>query len=138
MKASPINSIPRDKAWLQFQAKRTGPEEVQVDYEMVLPLGEVDCRGTFDHKGRKTRPTSWRMVWLDADNNKRIPFGRSIIGTSNQHYPFYKPDERGEINLPFRDGAHSGWDNDKLGLQLYYITTDGRIYLLTPEPNPHS
>lgn len=136
MIAEPIKEIPKDKAWLQFCAQRVGPEQVQVDYEMVLPLHEVDCRGKFDHRGAKKRPVSHRVVWLDSANNRHIPFGRTVVGTSNRNYPFYRHQELGElprIDLPFRDGAHCTWDNEKLGLQIYYVTADA-IYKLTPEP----
>lgn len=135
MKATQVTIIPLNKAWLQFHAVRIGPEKVQVDYEMILPLGELDCRGTFDHRGRKKRPVSHRIVWLDSQNCRHIPLGRTTVGTSNQTYPFYR-DDSSRIDLPFRDGAHCRWDNEKLGLELYYVTTDGRKYSLTPEPKP--
>lgn len=119
-------SLPKDRAWLQFSAERLSDEQVQVDYELVIPLGEVDCRGTFDHKGRKTRPKSHRIVWLDPENRKHVPMGRTLIGTSNPIYPFNSFD--GSLGLPFRDSAHSSWDNEKLGgLEVYY-TFEGKIY----------
>lgn len=134
MKATPINTIMRSKAWLQFHATRISAGEIQVDYELILPLEETDIRGTFDNRAQK-RPESFRSAWLDKDNRRHLPLGRSIIGTSNSIYPFNRYNE-GEIDLPFRDGAHSYWDNEKLGLELYYITTDGAIYHLMPDNNP--
>jgi hypothetical protein len=120
-----VESIPR-VARLQFEAVEVYAENWQVDYELILPLGEVDCRGTYDHEGRKTRPKSHRHVWLDKDNNRHIPMGRTKVGTSNPNYPF----NGNKIDLPFRDGAHCSWDNEKLNLPIYY-TVGGNSYLLT-------
>ena len=107
MKYTPIEKPPTDRAYLHFEATRTSSNEVQVDYELVLPLREADCRGTFDHRGRKTRPKSHRTIWLDSQNNRRIPLGRTKVGTENKSYPFHDhPAWAGEIDLPFRDGAH--------------------------------
>jgi hypothetical protein len=129
MKASPITHLPKG-AYLHFDAVRNHETEVQVDYELVLPLNEVDCRGIFDHKPAKHRPKSFKAVWLDAKNNKRIPLGRVCIGTSNPTYPFFGGDEP-ELQLPFRDGAHCQWDNEKLGgLPLVYSIGD-KHWLLT-------
>jgi len=120
MKYSPIDSLPTTRAFLHFEATRTSDHEVRVDYELVIPLTEADCRGTFDRKGRKTRPKNYRAVWLDASNNKRIPLGRTLIGTENKDYPF-NPFFPKEIDLPFRDSAHLAWDNERLGgLQVFY------------------
>lgn len=130
MKYEKLESLPTDKAFLHFEVCRLGVEEFQVDYELVIPLTEADCRGTFDHKGAVKRPKSWRMVWLDKANNKRLPLGRCKVGTGNQLYPFSHWDKT-QIDLPFRDGAHSGWDNERLGgLPLIYTTTDGQHYRL--------
>ena len=130
MKYAPLEKLPTDKAYLHFDALRISDEEVQVDYELVIPLGEVDCRGTFDHRGRKERPENFRHVWLDSDNNKRLPLGRTRIGASRNNYPISA--HTGEIDLPFRDGVHSAWDNAKLGgLQIIY-SVDGKHYTLLP------
>jgi hypothetical protein len=134
MKYTTIDKLPTDRAYLHFEAARISDQSVQVDYELVLPLGKVDCRGTFDHKGRKTRPKSHRTIWLDALNNRRIPLGRTMIGTGNKSYPFYDhPSSAGEIDLPFRDGAHCFWDNEKLGgLPVIYSRGDDHWMLATP------
>jgi len=132
MKYSSLEKLPTDRAYLHFEAVRVEPEQVQVDYELVIPLGELDCRGTYDHKGT-VRPKSHRMVWLDKQNNKRIPLGRTMIGTGRKDYPF---DSRwpGEIDMPFRDGAHARWDNEKLGgLSLIYTVGDKHYTLIKPE-----
>lgn len=136
MKASPIDKLPNNRAFLHFEAVRTSPENVQVDYEMVLPLGNVDCRGTFDHKGRKSRPVSHRIVWLDQNNNRHIPLGRTKVGTSNQDYPFFRGKPLEEfIDLPFRDGAHCLWDNEKLGNLEVFYSMGPRVWKLTND-NP--
>lgn len=130
MNHHPIPALPTDKAFLHFEATRIGPNDVQVDYELVIPLQEMDCRGTWDHKGRKTRPKSHRLNWLDRQNNKHIPLGRTTVGTSNTNYPFNPFD--GGIDLPFRDKAHQSWDNEKLGgLEVIYSTDKGH-WLLHP------
>lgn len=129
MKQTAIDSMPRE-ARLQFECVKTGTENYQVDYELVLPLDKVDCRGTFNHKARKTRPKSHRHIWLDSDNCMRIPLGRTKVGSSNPIYPFSP--QCGTIDLPFRDGAHAGWDNQKLNLKLYYLVS-GKTYLLEKE-----
>lgn len=132
MKFTQIASIPRDRAWLQFEAVRLTSEQFQVDYEMVLPLPEVDCRGTFDHKAAKKRPVAHYRVWLDSDNCKRIPLGRTQVSSTNPDFPFHNFQGETDIGLPFRDGAHASWDNEKLGLQIYY-KYGGAIYHLLPE-----
>lgn len=134
MKTAKIDSIPdeRTKARLEFTCEQTGPEEFTVNYEMVLPLEEADCRGTFDHKASKQRPKNFRMRQLTPDNCFRFQLGGTKVGTSNQQYPFSNLYPDG-INLPFRDGAHAGWDRAKLGLEIYYRTPTA-IYHLTPEP----
>lgn len=130
MKYESISAPPVGRAYLRFQATPTH-EGVQVDYDLVVPLKEVDCRGTFDHKGTR-RPKNHRLVWLDKENNKVIPMGRTCVGTTNANYPFNVawPDK---IDLPFRDGAHSSWDNEKLGgLDVIYCAA-GKHYKLIPE-----
>lgn len=130
MKHTKRDSFPAS-AYLLFSCARTGPNEQQVDYELILPLGEVDCRGTFDRKGRKTYPKNHRLTWLDTDNRLHLPLGRTMIGTGNETYPFSR--FNGGIDLPFRDGVHCGWDNAKLGnLPIYYKTPTG-IYELSPQ-----
>lgn len=132
MKYETIEKLPTDRAYLHFEATRTASDKVQVDYELVLPLGEVDCRGTFNHSGRKNRPKSHRMVWLDTLNNRRIPLGRTGIGTENKNYPFYDhPSRAGEMDLPFRDGAHQAWDNQKLGGLPVIYSRGNEHWLLT-------
>jgi hypothetical protein len=131
MKHEKIDTLPTDTAYLHFDAVRIHEDKVQVDYELVLPLKEVDCRGTFDHRGRTSRPKSHRHVWLDTLNNRRLPLGRTSVGTTNESYPFSLFD--GSIDLPFRDGAHCSFDNEKLkGLPVIY-SIGGVHYLLTGE-----
>lgn len=139
MKYTAIDKLPTDRAYLHFEATRVSSGSVQVDYELMLPLGEVDCRGTFDRSGRKTRPKNFNLVWLDIRNNRRIPLGRTAIGTSRESYPFYDhPDSAGYIDLPFRDGAHSHWDNEKLGgLPVIYSMGD-QHWTLTTSPRTES
>ena len=131
MKRQSVSHIPRDKAWLQFTSRSLGEDRYQVDYELVLPLGEVDCRGTFDHDGKAQSPKSHRMVWLDKNNCYRIPLGRTNVETGNAKYPFNKWDD--SIDLPFRDGAHASWDRKKFGdIKLYYVVGEN-IYELAKE-----
>lgn len=127
MKHTKIESYPKT-AFLHFEAVQVG-HEYQVDYELVLPLEETDCRGTWDHKGRKSRPKSHRMIWLDTDNHRRIPLGRTKAGTHKADYPFWG----NEIELPFRDGAHCMWDNEKLGGLPIIYSVRGEIYRLEKE-----
>lgn len=137
MKTEQIASIPLNRAWLQFCATRIGPEKIQVDYELCLPLNEVDCRGTFDHKVKGLRPKSHNRVWLDKNNVRHFPLGRTGVGSTNPDYPFSRhnnPADGPQIDLPFRDGAHCGWDNAKLGLEIYY-RLGAIIYHLIPEAN---
>ena len=89
-------------------------------YDLVNPLGEVDCRGTFDIKPQK-RPKSFRMVWLDKDNCQRIPMGRTMV-TGCRPGTHMWPD--GTLYIPFRDGAHMGWDAERLGLRCFVIAGD--------------
>lgn len=119
-----IDSIPdaRTKARLEFTYEKVGPGEWTVFYELVVPLNKADCRGTFDHKPAKRIPKSWRMVYLSKDNCIRIPMGRSGCQTTNPDYPFYRD---GTLGTPFRDGAHSQWDQEKLGVERYSITPRG-------------
>lgn len=85
------------------------------NYDLVLPLGEVDCRGTFDQKAQK-RPKAHYRVWLDKDNCKRIPLGRTGSSGKARHTQLW-PD--GHMNTPFRDGVHIGWDAEQLGLRKF-------------------
>lgn len=135
MKATKIESLPTDKAYQLFTCKRVAAEEIQVNYELVIPMGEVDCRGTFDHKGRATSPASHRLCWLDKKNNTHLPLGRTKIGTRNKRYPFSvydKPEDGPQIDLPFRDGAHCSWDNEKLGGIGVYYDTGEEVFQLHP------
>lgn len=91
------------------------------NYDMVLPLGEVDCRGTFDQKPARKRPKLHRMVWLDRDNCKRIPLGRTTTNGSRRTTRLWP---NGEIETPFRDGAHIQWDSEQLGLRKFVIFGD--------------
>lgn len=129
MKFLEISALPTDKAYLHFEATRIDHEQVQVDYELVIPLMDVDSRGTWDHKGRKTRPISHKIVWLDQGNNKRIPLGRTIVGTNNETYPF-DSFHKDEIELPFRDGAHISWDAEKFSDIGMFYSMNGKYYKL--------
>ncbi len=134
MKYASLAALPTT-AYLHFDANRVSDNEVQVDYELVIPLEGADCRGIFDRKGRKTRPKSHRIIWLDAVNSKRIPLGRTKVGTSNLSYPFNSGSAwEGHIDIPFRDGAHCWWDNQKLGNLPLVYTKDGLHYTLIVEP----
>lgn len=133
MDHTPIEKLPTDRAFLHFEAVRETPDRIQVDYELVIPLKEADCRGTFDHKGRKTRPKNHRHVWLDEQNNRRIPMGRTNVGSTNPDYPFSMFD--GSLDIPFRDGAHQYWDNEMLGGLPVIYSKDGNHWVLTPK-NP--
>lgn len=131
MKATQIKTLPTSRAFLHFEAVLSHGENWQVDYELVVPLQETDCRGTWDRDGRKTRPKNHRIIWLDKDNNRRIPMGRTHVGCSNRDYPFFRTEDR--IDLPFRDGAHCQWDNDALGgLEVFY-SKGGKHWKLTKE-----
>lgn len=132
MKYVLIENLPTDSAYLHFEATRQS-YNMQVDYELVIPLDKMDCRGTWDHKGRRTRPKNHRIVWLDTNNNKRIPLGRTNVDSSNSNYPFTNRLEQEEIDLPFRDGAHCGWDNKKLGVLPIIYSVDGKHYSLITE-----
>jgi hypothetical protein len=132
MKFEKVESLPTNKAWLQFTAVRKDAGNVRVYYELILPLRELDCRGTFDNEGFEGPPDEHGMVWLDKSNRRHLPLGGTVVGTGNLKYPFndYYPDQ---IDLPYRDGAHSGWDSQALGdMPRYYVTSDA-IYLLKPE-----
>ena len=120
MKAALISSIhnERTQARLEFIAEVIDDHNVHVRYELVLPLDEVDCRGTWDHKAAKTPPKHHRMIYLTKANDLRIPLGGTMIGTGGARaYPRIRDD--GHIDLPFRDGAHCSWDHDKLNLPIY-------------------
>jgi len=131
MKYEEIETLPFNKAYLHFEAVKSY-EGYQVDYELVLPLSECDCRGTFDKRGASKRPKSYKSIWLDKQNNKRFPLGRTNVGTDNPEYPFSRhPMYEGEIDLPFRDNAHCAWDNEKLGgLQVIYSVRDKHYLIL--------
>lgn len=125
-----VTEVPRI-ARLELTWTPNGEGRWTCNYDLVLPLGEVDCRGTFDQKPAKKRPKSHRMVWLDADNCKRIPLGRteSTGGRATRVWP------DGNIDTPFRDGAHMAWDAEKLGLRKFVISGDEiRELITTAEP----
>ena len=134
MTTTKIDTIPdaQTKARLEFTYEHTGPEEVLVRYELVLPLNEFDCRGTFDHKPAKAEPKSHRRMYLSKSNCLRMPLGLTRVGTSNANYPFSSFD--GSIELPFRDGVHRCWDQDKLGVECYALTPKGIYHVAKPEP----
>ncbi len=113
----PITSIPRiprlELVWTQKDENCW-----TCNYELVLPLDKLDCRGTFDNEPAKQRPECHKTVWLDADNCKRMPLGRTEV-TGGKGNSKVRPD--GNIDTPFRDGAHIQWDSDKLGLRKFVI-----------------
>ncbi len=113
-----VTAIPRiarlEMTWTKDDAIG---ERWTCNYELVIPLGEVDCRGTFDRKPAKRRPISFRMVWLDADNCQRVPMGRTKVTCGRAKGTMTWPD--GNIDTPFRDGAHILWDHEKLGLRMF-------------------
>ena len=125
----PVISIPRiprlELVWTQEDENRW-----TCNYDLVLPLDRLDCRGTFDNKPEKQRPESHRVVWLDADNCKRIPLGRTEItgGKGNS-----KVSADGHIDTPFRDGAHIQWDSDKLGLRKFVVCGEAIRELIAVE-----
>ncbi len=114
-----IASMPRI-ARLELTWTHDGGERWTCNYELVLPLKEADCRGTFDHKPSKSRPKSHCKIWLDSDNCKRIPLGRTLVTTTAASRVW--PD--GNIDTPFRDGAHIQWDSETLGLRTFVICGD--------------
>lgn len=127
---TPLGSLPTDRAYLHFECVHLHGDQFQVDYELVLPLRKVDCRGTWDHKGRKTRPKTRRHVWLDTANNRRLPLGRTTVGSANPSYPILDS----TLTLPFRDGVHSSWDNEKLGGLPVIYTREGKHWTVTVPP----
>jgi hypothetical protein len=100
------------------------------NYDLVIPLQEVDCRGTFDHKANK-RPKSHRIAWLDSDNCRRLPMGRTLVGTS--HSPKWDSET---LYIPFRDGAHIQWDHKETGLRMFIRWGDeARELIIDKEPS---
>lgn len=126
MEQTPVTSIPR-VARLELTWEHLSDSNHFCFYELVLPLEEADCRGTWDRRPQK-RPmgkNGHTKIWLDKDNCKRIPLGRTGVGTTNLH--------RGEdLYTPFRDGAHCQWDAEKLKLPVYVIDGD-RMALIQKE-----
>jgi hypothetical protein len=130
-----VSSVPR-VARLQFEAVRhvhdTYGEGWQIDYELVLPLITEDCRGTFNQKPNKSRPKNYKLTWLDADNCKRIPLGRSGMYPGGK-YPDEFPISFGGLLIPFRNGAHMNWDNEHLKLPTYYLANGKAFRIIAKE-----
>jgi hypothetical protein len=83
-----------------------GEQKWTCDYELVLPLGEHDCR--------RTKKKAEMVVRLS----------RTFMSTGRLGNP---------DSAPFRDGAHAGWDSKALGgLPVYLIDPDGAATL---QPN---
>lgn len=126
-----ITEIPRI-ARLELIWTQEGDGRWVCNYDLVIPLGEVDCRGTFDQKPQR-RPKSPRVVWLDADNCRRIPMGRTVSTGRRQTRVW--PD--GTLDIPFHDGAHIQWDSERLKLRKFVRWGDEiRELVSTKEATP--
>ena len=85
-------------------------------YELVLPLDEFDVRRE-DEEGN------------DVRDSLVIP----IKGPSCR-WGERSPCENGEFDAPYRDGAHSGWDSQRLGgIPIFVIAPDGTKISEPPE-----
>ena len=132
MKATVIQEVPNgnSRAYLLFTYLPIGGHSWLVFYELVLPLEELDIRGTFENPSVESpgdAPDS-RTVYLAKDNSMRLPLGRTEV-TAYEGYPM-----RGEnISLPFRDGAHAQWDRERLGGLAVYAKTPTALYAISSE-----
>ena len=118
MKYRKIDGFLPTKAFLLFEMKVKIRENFRLIMNLFFLLENFDIRGTRDHKPSKHRPVSYKIRWLDQQNCLHFPLGRTIIETARPNYPFQ---EDGEIDLPFRNGAHCRWDNERLGnLDVFY------------------
>ena len=132
MKATAIQNIPtgRSRAYLLFTYLPIDRESWRVLYELVLPLRELDIRGTFGNAAVDSPEDTpnGRTVYLAKDNSMRLPLGRTEV-TAYPGYPM-----RGEnISIPFRDGAHAQWDGQRLGGLAVYAKTPTALYALSEE-----
>lgn len=94
-------------------------------YELVLPLGEFDCRrDIYDEDGNEVGQRTELVV----------PFkGCTIRGS--EHEPCW--DRHANLwyaDAPFRDGAHADWDAAVLGAPpVFVISCGGLAFPLTPK-----
>lgn len=85
-------------------------------YSLVIPLGEFDIRST----DREDRP---RELALEM--------GRTRVSGGDGNPPIYD----GEVDTPFRDGAHAQWDCEALGGHLPIVAVCGDVATLVAK-NP--
>jgi len=82
---------------LQLTWVRVDDYNWYVRYDFLIPVKEHDCR--------------------DDDKNgfHLARMGGTKVGTEHE------PDKRGELDTPFRDGAHAKWDSDRLGIPAFVV-----------------
>ena len=84
-------------------------------YEMVIPLGEHDCRND-EKQGAVVIELSRTAVGMEGDSAR------------------FKSSDDPWFSTPFRDGSHIQWDQKALGglLPMYTIHPDGTAVVLPP------
>ena len=80
--------------------KDAGEGDWIADYELVLPLRELDMR-------RK-----------NGSDVLRVSLGGTEVHTGNPIFPI---EVDGSVAIPFRDGAHVKWDAQVLGLEAFAV-----------------
>lgn len=83
-------------------------------YTLVLPLGEHDIRRE-DRNYKKVRSELFVKIGMTGSEGVA---GRSMVRS-------------GEVESPFRDGAHALWDSTALGGLPIYAVCDGVLTNLT-------
>jgi hypothetical protein len=82
-------------------------------YSLVIPLGQYDLRHT-DGEGKP------KEIKLE-------------IGTTKTTISRGTPVRLGEVDTPFRDGAHAQWDCDALGGHIPIVAVCGESMTLVPK-----
>jgi hypothetical protein len=96
---------------LELRWRKTGNDWTQreCDYNIVIPLREHDIRRE-DEDGNKVR------------DELTIHIGSTSVEGGRAEEPVY---ENGDIDTPFRDGAHALWDSEVLnGMPIYAVCGD--------------
>jgi hypothetical protein len=113
--------LPLPRLQITWVKHPQNPEIWFAIYEIIIPSTPLDVRVTDTPKERELPPDGeplWKggHLWSD-DRNIYIRMSITRVTTGARDMPFTS----GELDLPFRDGAHIAWDAFSLNMRAFIV-----------------
>lgn len=101
----------------EFNWRKIDDYNFECDYSLVIPLGKYDVR----------REKNDEMYY--EEDERKVTINTTTINTGAEDYPYFG----GDLDTPFRDGAHVQWDKKNMNVDYPIYIVYGNDYKLFKE-----